>query len=108
MPSVIGATLVMIGELTSDEDLVVHGTIVGPIDNRDRRLSVTSFATVQGDVQSETMDIAGTVEGTVRGGSALVLRRTANLTGDLSADTVEIEQGTNLENAIVAGRVKAR
>ena len=108
MPSVIGATLVMKGELTLDEDLVVHGTIVGPIDNRDRRLSVTSFARIQGDVQSKTMDIAGTVEGTVSGGSSLVLRRTANLTGDLSADSVEIEQGTNLENAIVAGRVSVR
>lgn len=108
MPSVIGATLVMKGELTLDEDLVVHGTIVGPINNRDRRLSVTSFARIEGDVQSKTMDIAGTVEGTVSGGSALVLRRTANLTGDLSADKVMIEQGTNLENAVVGGRVSVK
>ena len=107
-PSVIGATLVMKGELTLDEDLVVYGTIVGPVDNRDRRLSVKSVARIEGDVQSETMDIAGTVEGTIRGGSALVLRRTANLTGNLSADTVMIEQGTNLENAVIDGRVSVK
>ncbi len=104
-PSVIGATLVLKGELTLDEDLVIDGTIIGPIDNRARRLSVTPFATVHGDVRSASMDIAGTVEGTVNSGSALFLRRTASLSGTLHAENVVIEQGTNLENAVVAGRV---
>ena len=104
-PSVIGATLVLKGELTLDEDLIIDGTVIGPIDNRARRLAVTTFAHVSGDVQSESMEISGTVEGTVSGGSALVLRRTASLTGALSADSIVVEQGTNLENAVVAGRV---
>jgi cytoskeletal protein CcmA (bactofilin family) len=104
-PSVIGATLVLKGELTLDEDLVIDGTVIGPIDNRDRRLSISPLARVRGDVRSEGMEIAGTVEGTVDSGSALLVRRTASLSGELRADNVVIEQGTNLENTVVAGRV---
>ena len=101
----IGATLVMKGELTLDEDLVIDGTFIGPISNRARRLSVTTFAMVRGDVQSGTAEIAGTLEGNVSGGTALLLRRTAHLCGSLSADSVVVEQGTNLEKAVLAGRV---
>jgi len=95
----------MIGELTLDEDLIVDGTIIGPITNLARRLSVSTFAKVQGDVQSGFADIAGTVEGDISAGSKLVLRQTACLRGALSADSVVVEQGTNLENAVLTGRV---
>jgi cytoskeletal protein CcmA (bactofilin family) len=101
---VIGATLVMKGELTLDEDLVINGTFIGPINNPARRLSVTSFGMVQGDVQGGSVDIAGTLEGTISG-SALILRRTARLSGSLSAESVVVEQGTNLTKAVLAGRV---
>ena len=100
----IGATLVMKGELTLDEDLVINGTFIGPINNPARRLSVTSFGMVQGDVQGGSVDIAGTLEGTISG-SALILRRTARLSGSLSAESVVVEQGTNLTKAVLAGRV---
>jgi cytoskeletal protein CcmA (bactofilin family) len=95
----------MKGELTAGEDLIVNGTIIGSITNGSRRLSVTTFARVHGDVHSASADIAGTVEGDVSGGSDLLLRRTAQLNGSLSADSVVVEQGTNLRNAILSGRV---
>jgi len=94
----------MKGELTLDEDLVINGTFIGPINNPARRLSVTSFGMVQGDVQGGSVDIAGTLEGTISG-SALILRRTARLSGSLSAESVVVEQGTNLTKAVLAGRV---
>jgi cytoskeletal protein CcmA (bactofilin family) len=94
----------MKGELTLDEDLVINGTFIGPINNPVRRLSVTSFGMVQGDVQGGSVDIAGTLEGTISG-SALILRRTARLSGSLSAESVVVEQGTNLTKAVLAGRV---
>lgn len=95
----------MKGELTLDEDLVVNGTFIGTINNAARRLSVSTFATVQAQVQSDSADIAGTLEGDVRGCKDLILRRTAQLRGSLSADNVRVEQGTNLENAVLSGRV---
>lgn len=96
----------MKGELTLDEDLVINGTFIGPINNHARRLSVTSFGMVQGDVQcGGSVDIAGTLEGTISGGSALILRRTAHLSGSLSAESVVVEKGTNLTKAVLAGRV---
>lgn len=104
-PSIIGSTLVMKGELTLDEDLIVDGTFIGPMINGVRRLSVTPFAHVQADVHSASAEIAGTVEGEVNCDSALTLRRTAHLRGSMAAENVVVEQGTNLENAVLAGRI---
>ena len=95
----------MIGELTFDEDLIVDGTIIGTISGGTRRVSVTTFAKVQGDVHTASAEIAGTMDGDVSGGSNLLLRRTAQLNGTLSADSVVVEQGTNLENVVLTGRV---
>jgi len=104
-PSIIGSTLVLKGELTSDEDLIVDGTIIGSIASGTRRVSVSTFAKVQGDVQTASAEIAGTVEGDISGGSDLLLRRTAQLNGTMSAESVVVEQGTNLENTVLTGRV---
>ena len=104
-PSIIGSTLVMKGELTLDEDLIVNGTIIGSISGGTRRVSVTTFAKVQGNVHTASAEIAGTMDGDVSGGSNLLLRRTAQLNGTLSADSVVVEQGTNLENVVLTGRV---
>lgn len=104
-PSIIGSTLVMKGELTLDEDLIVDGTFIGPTINGVHRLSVSTFAKVHADVQSASAEIAGTVEGEVNCGSDLMLRRTAHLRGSLAAEDVVVEQGTNLENAVLTGRI---
>lgn len=74
LPSMIGITVVMKGELIAGEDLVIEGAFDGTI-------------TSEG-------------EGTV------TLRRTARLSGEVSAGVVEVEDGTNLESTTLSGRIR--
>jgi len=73
-PSIIGITVVMKGELTVGEDLVIEGTF------------------------------AGTITG--NGLDTVTVRRTAHLSGALSAGTVRVEDGTNLEGTVLSGRIR--
>ena len=74
LPSIIGISVVMKGELTVGEDLVIEGTFDGRI--------------------------IGNSPDTV------TVRRTAHLRGELSAGTVRVEDGTNLEGTVISGRIR--
>lgn len=74
LPSVIGVTVVMKGELIVGEDLVIEGTFDGTI--------------------------------TGKGPDTVTVRRTAHLSGEVSAGTVRVEDGTNLEGTVISGRIK--
>lgn len=74
LPSIIGVTVVMKGELTVGEDLVIEGTFDGTI--------------------------------TGKGPDTVTVRRTAHLSGEVSAGTVRVEDGTNLEGTVISGRIK--
>ena len=105
-PSVIGSTLVMKGELLAGEDLVIEGTFEGKIRGVDGALSIAPFANVRGDIESQVADISGNVEGDCRGRESVLLRRTAQVNGQVVARELHVESGTNLENAVLSGRIR--
>jgi cytoskeletal protein CcmA (bactofilin family) len=104
-PSIIGSTVVMRGELTLAEDLTIEGTFLGPRIDGARYLSIGPLATVRADIQSESADIAGTVDGDCAGTGTVVVRRTARIHGAVSAERLCVEDGTNLEHTVLSGRI---
>ncbi len=104
-PSIIGTTVVMRGVLTLAEDLTIEGTFLGPRIDGAHKLSIGRLATVRADIRGESADIAGTVDGDVAGTGTVVVRRTARIHGAVSADRLRVEDGTNLENAVLSGRI---
>ena len=55
----------------------------------------------------EDLVIEGTFDGSITGASrdTVVVRRTARLRGEISASNVQIEDGTNLEDTVLSGRI---
>ncbi|HSM29429.1 MAG TPA: polymer-forming cytoskeletal protein [Woeseiaceae bacterium] len=74
MPSIIGSTVVMKGDLIVGEDVEIEGTFDGTI--------------------------------TGHGPDTVTVRRIARLTGEVSASMVRVEDGTNLENTVLSGRIR--
>lgn len=106
-PSVIGYTLVMKGELTLDEDLVIDGNFEGTTIRGPRSLTVGPFATVRADIRDGgSAEIAGTLEGDFDGDGTVIVRRTARITGQIKARDLQIEDGTNLEHTVLSGRIR--
>lgn len=101
----IGATLVMRGVLTLDEDLTIDGRFEGAVINGMHKLSVSTFAEVKADIQGGSADIAGVVDGDFDGDGTVYVHRTARLNGAISAGRLYVEDGTNLEHAILSGRI---
>ena len=55
----------------------------------------------------EDLIIEGTFDGSITGADrdTVVVRRTARLRGEISASNVQVEDGTNLEDTVLSGRI---
>ena len=104
-PSYLGATLVLRGELSLAEDLIIDGRFDGTISQDRHRLSIGERAKVNARIRTGSAVIAGTVEGDVCGSNTVVVKKTARLNGALSANRLCFEAGANLEDVILSGNI---
>lgn len=108
LPVVIDCDLVMKGELSFAEetDLLVIGSIGSASISGVKNFSIGAHGSVSGVVHSITADIAGALHGRAEVSATAIVRRTANLSGELSAKCVEVEAGANLEGCVVSGNIR--
>jgi len=72
----------------------IDGTLIGKV--KVKHLIVGKPARVQGDIQSETADIEGTVEDSIEVAEKLTIRQTGRVRGKISYGSLETEEGAKL------------
>lgn len=92
--SVIGADVVIKGDLVTAENLQVNGRIEGDV--HCGVLHQGSGGIISGNIVAEEARLAGLVDGTVSAG-LLILEPSARVTGDVSYETLSIESGARVE-----------
>jgi cytoskeletal protein CcmA (bactofilin family) len=96
----IGRTLVVTGELTSDEDIAIDGQLHGRVSVRDATLILGEHAHVEADVRGARIEVCGKLTGTVSATERIELHASANVEGSLSANQVVIADGARFEGRI--------
>jgi cytoskeletal protein CcmA (bactofilin family) len=94
VPSIVGPDMSIRGDLRSDGDLHIEGTVQGDI--RVKHLVVGKDAVVRGDVEAATVRVSGSVAGSLRA-REVVLTATAKMQGDVYHEVLSIEPGALLE-----------
>jgi cytoskeletal protein CcmA (bactofilin family) len=94
VPSVLSADLKIVGNLSSDGEIHVDGTVDGDI--RSRILLIGESAVIKGQIEAQSVSVHGTVLGQIRA-RAVNLARTARVTGDVLHETLSIDKGAYLE-----------
>ena len=90
-----GATLIsagtsLKGDITSNSDLRIDGTVIGNI-RGNAKIIIGSSGVVEGDIEGNQADITGKVTGNVKIKDLLQLRGECNVTGNLTAGKLQIE-----------------
>jgi cytoskeletal protein CcmA (bactofilin family) len=96
----IGASLVITGELTSKEDITVHGQIKGQISMVQGTLLVAPTARIEADVNVTNVTIHGNMSGKVAAGERVELTPTATVKGTLIAPAVILCDGATFNGNI--------
>ncbi|MHA6719039.1 bactofilin family protein [Sphingomonas sp. RS6] len=94
MFSVIGADIVITGNLVATADLHVDGRIEGDV--QCATLIQGAESQIFGKVSAESARLAGTVDGSVNA-RELTIERTARIIGDVEYETITVEQGGHVD-----------
>lgn len=105
-PSVLDSTMVLRGELRLAEDLIIEGRFDGSITQGDQRLSIGEHARVNATIRTGSAIIAGAVVGDVRCLHTVVVKKTATLSGALTAERLCLDFAADLEDVVLSGKVE--
>ena len=93
-PSIISADLKIVGDLSSDGEIQVDGTIDGDI--RTNSLLVGETADIKGEIVADSVHVHGTINGQIKS-RAVNLAKSAHVVGDVLHEDLAIETGAFLE-----------
>ena len=103
----IGASLVINGQVTSHEDITIHGRVIGEISMEAGALLVAPTANIDARVRATKLTIHGTMAGDIAAAERVELTDTATVSGTLLAPAVVIREGAFFNGAIAVDRHRA-
>jgi cytoskeletal protein CcmA (bactofilin family) len=98
--SLIGKNIVITGDISATEDLVVDGRVTGKIHLNESRLTVGEEGYAQSQIIAREVVICGRVDGQIQASERVELRHTAQVTGDIVSPRLVIHQ-----DAVIKGTV---
>jgi cytoskeletal protein CcmA (bactofilin family) len=104
----IGSSLTITGELTSYEDITVHGKVMGRILMEAGCLMVAPTGQVAATIQATTMSILGRAEGDFGASERIELAPTAEVTGTLTCPVVILRDGATFNGVVDMDRQAAK
>ena len=97
--TVIGSGITIEGEVTTDEDVVVQGTVRGKLSARES-VTVESGAVVEADVVGGPFSVAGTVTGNITSSDPVDLQSGAKVVGNVKASRITIADGAQFKGNV--------
>ncbi len=97
--TVIGKGIVIRGNLTGGEDLVIEGRVEGQV-NLKNHLTIEPTGYVQADIRVDELTIRGEASGNIDAGTRVAIDSAARVSGDIRAPRVVIEDGAVFNGTI--------
>jgi cytoskeletal protein CcmA (bactofilin family) len=99
-PMNIGKTVVINGEFTSTEDMVIFGRVEGTIIVKDHTVTIGKGATIEAQVKGHSVVVEGHVTGNVTASKSLEIGGDGLVLGDVSTPSLVIRDGGTLKGHV--------
>ena len=97
--TVIGAGITIEGEVTSDEDVVVQGTVKGKLTAKEA-VTVEQGGIVEADVAGGPIAVAGSITGNISSNDRVDLQNGAKVVGNVKAARITIADGAQFKGNV--------
>ena len=97
--TVIGAGITIEGEVTTDEDVVVAGTLRGKLSAKEG-VTIEHGATVEADVVGGSLVVSGSLTGNVTAAERVDLQQGSRVIGNVKAARVTIADGAQFKGNV--------
>lgn len=92
--NLIGAGTVIKGDIKSNGDVRIDGTLLGSLQSKGKVVVGTS-GNIEGEILCQNADISGNIKAHITVAELLSLKATAKLAGDIITNKLAIEPGAN-------------
>lgn len=99
-PALVGRGIIIKGDVTGNQDLLVQGQLDGTVILPDNEVIVGRDGRVNAMIEARSVIIEGTVEGDVHGIEQIVVKSTGDVSGNISAPRVGLEDGALFKGSI--------
>jgi len=98
--AIIGPSIQIDGDLRGQEDLLVEGEVNGTIQLRNNSLTIGGQGKVMADVYAKEINVEGFVEGDLFSSERIVIRKSAQVRGNITSPRVTLEDGARFKGSI--------
>ena len=98
--TVLGQSVILHGDVTGKEDLLIEGQVEGTINVPDHCVTIGAHGEVRAEIQARQVVVLGSVTGNITAREKVDIRKTGQVVGDLVAAAVAIEGGAFLKGSI--------
>ena len=103
----IGASIMIKGELTGEEDLVIQGCVEGTIHFKQHHVTVGKNGRIKAEVHAKGISIEGEVEGNLFAEEFVRIQKEGHVKGDIFSPKVALEEGCRFKGGIKMESVPA-
>ncbi len=97
--TVIGQGITIEGEITSEEEVVVAGTVRGKLTS-EGPVTVEAGAVVDADIGAQSVSVSGAINGNVSANERVDLLQGGRLVGDVRAARITIADGASFKGNV--------
>lgn len=99
-PMAIGSTIHIKGDVTGNEDLIIHGHVEGQINLKDHNVIIGKNGTVEANIKAKQIVVEGKLKGDLKGEEKVIIRNTGNVLGNVVSPRVTLEDGAMFKGSI--------
>jgi cytoskeletal protein CcmA (bactofilin family) len=96
----IGPSIVIKGEVTGEEDLLIQGKVEGKISLNGNQVTVGESGEVRADIFAKVIQINGKVIGDITANEKVIISKSGNVHGNVIAPRVLLEDGAMFKGSI--------
>lgn len=90
--NLIGAGTTITGDIQSDGDIRIDGSLIGNIITKGK-IVIGTTGKINGEITCKNFDLSGKIEGKVNAENLLSLKASSNIKGDINAGKLAVEPG---------------
>jgi cytoskeletal protein CcmA (bactofilin family) len=103
----IGASVVIKGDLTAHEDIVISGRVEGTVSVEENSVTIRPGANLEADIDARVIIVGGQVAGTLSASESIELQRTAQVEGEIVAASLRLDDGAVFNGKAQTTRARA-
>ena len=96
----IGKSIIIKGDLSGDEDLIIEGKVEGRVQLPNNEITVGADGRITADIEAKSIVVIGQTAGNLNASERVEIQATGTVQGDISAPRLQIQEGATVNGSI--------